>query len=827
MKISLHWLQEMGLPLTVSVKELGEVLTQRGLEVEGILEEGASLRGLISARILQLSPHPAADRLQLCRVDAGDEPLEIVCGATNMRENDGVVLAPVGTLLPGGMVIRRSKIRGVLSEGMLCSAAEMGLEDPNPGLYLLPTETPVGIPIAQLLGRTDTTLTLKVAANRGDCLSHLGIIRECASHYGFMPRRSRIWDEVMPSALPNVGSEWSVEGGERTTGIPLVRQFHAIALEGLSVGPSPAWLVKRLEAIGARSVNAVVDATQFIQFECGQPVHAYDLDQIHGRKLFVDRAQTFARSLRLLDGSTTELGLASVCVRDERSVLALAGVMGGADSAVQLTTRRLLLECAEFDPQAVRRSAQYHRKASEAAKRFEKGVDPASVASTLGKLAALILHLAGGQLQSHSRIHYVGNVAMTEPIRMPAYSPHALLGLEDRESTLSLARVEEILTGLNCRVELDLVGDGHWRVWVPSYRHDLQTLEDLVEEIGRCIGYQLIPSRLPAVSQRARLGGSVRQKRSVRQQAKDALCALGLSEAVNFAFTSRARLEAWSCVTEAPILNPLTEDHAILVPSLLPGLLHNVLERQDRHFGAQPLSVRLFEMRSTFHRDGAAKNSDIWERLHLAWLMTGTLYAQALDQDQKEVDFYDLKAVLDRLLEVSAGSGMRQLALNAPMARGHALFHPGQSLELWRGTQVVGHVGRLHPQYQERAGLKSAVYLAEIDWELFLGLLPRPAKRTEPFYDQSFSERDFSLVVPEEISADKIVQAALKAGAPLAQTAKVFDVYRGPQVQEKHHGLGIRMRFYTAEGPALEEQVEASVQRILEAWNKNCRVRLR
>lgn len=833
MKISWNWLSELvDLGQLKDPAALAALLTSRGLEVEELHRLDQGFESVVTVKILAKDKHPQADRLNLCKVTTGTgDPLEIVCGAQNMKVGDTVALAQIGALLPNGAKIEKSAIRGVVSNGMLCSEDELGMASESEGILILPAGTPLGKPLAEVLGRNDTILTLKLTANRGDCLSHHGLAREVAAALGSAvkkPKAPEIEFKGSPIAI-------SLDAGDSAP------QFWGVAIQGVKIGPSPAWLVKRLEAVGSRSINNVVDATNYVMLEMGHPMHAYDFTRVEGRKIGVRIARS-GEELPLLDGTAVKLQGWELVIADGARAVGLAGVMGGGNSEVQDSTTQLFLECAEFSPQLVRKAASAHQKKTEAAQRFEKGIDPNGARFAISRLAGLITELAGGKVEGAgvtalpSRDPVKG--AQARKVELAADFIPRFLGL-DQGQKLETTEIDRVLKSLSCEVTRS--GD-RMTVKVPSYRWDLNLAEDLAEEVARSVGYDRIPSTLPRLT-----GAPSPENESplmdelvVMNRAKRALAAAGLQETVNLSFTSQAWLKEFQLASQAKLINPLSEEYEALVPSLLPGLMKAAVENTRRHFGSEPLPLRFFEIRPTYLAEDAPKalaemETNVKENWRVTVLISGPRYASALRTEQSDVDFMDLKGACELLFESLGTKGIRLQPLSAsrlqPGQGGYAthLFHPGQTAEVLVGNQVAGHLGRLHPGVARGFKLKAPVWIAELDWKS-LQRLSRASGDAPTFKGWSEfppMERDFALLVKEGTTADKITQVALKSGKPLAKVAKVFDIYRGSQVPQGMTSVAVRVIFFH-EGRSLQEsETEAVSAQILGAWKKELGAELR
>jgi phenylalanyl-tRNA synthetase beta chain len=731
--------------------------------------------------------------------------------------------------------IEKSKIRGVVSNGMLCSEQELHLKDTSEGILILPPETPLGKPLAEILGRDDTILTLKLTANRGDCLSHYGLARELAAALGKKPCRPEA------KALPQGGSPISIhlDAGEAGS------QFFGCFIDGVKVGPSPAWLVKKLEAVGGRSINNIVDATNLVMWELGQPVHAYDADRIEGREIRVRNAVK-GESLPLLDGSVVELDGSELVIADGKRVVGLAGVMGGGNSEVQDSTTRVFLECAEFDPVRVRRTSKRHLKHTDAAHRFERGVDPAGQSFAIARLASLVQELGGGTVKGAASAQLPSRTTLKKrEIKVDFPYFEQFLGM-----SVSAADAEKILTGLSC--EISKSGD-HWTVTVPTWRLDLNLKEDLAEEIARSIGYDQIRETMPVLSSAPRslwasspsevsTGGSSAKSAGsagastflLIDKAKEALVQSGLSETLNYSFANRGWLSKFGMTSSVVLMNPISEEYEAMVPSLLPGLVKNAIENWRHHFGSEALPIRLFEIRPTFQAAGEVRatseyDTGVQERWKLSFVMSGPRFVNGLRNELGQVDFYDVKAVVESVLSSLGAKGVRFHPMAESRKGPNPLFHPGQSVEILAGSEVAGAFGLIHPGIAKELKLRAPLWIAEIDWQAIAKLsrpvVKAPSFKSIPAYPSI--ERDFALVVKSDVSADKITQIALKSGKPLAKVAKIFDVYQGSQVAQGMTSVAVRVIFYD-EGRSLQEsEAEAASAQILSAWKKELGAELR
>ncbi|MBI2711841.1 MAG: phenylalanine--tRNA ligase subunit beta [Bdellovibrio sp.] len=833
MRISWKWLAEFVDPSVLpgckdpqvdGPRVLSEILTSRGLEVEGIERLDHGFEKVVVAQILEKKPHPQADRLSLCQVTIGQgEPLAIVCGAQNMKAGDKVALAQVGSSLPNGMKISQGKIRGEISNGMLCSESELRLAEESEGILILPENAPLGMPLAKVLGRDDIILSLKLTANRGDCLSHIGIAREVAAAVGTkvkFPQFPKI-QEKGPQSLPY---EIELNAG------PMNPQFYGCLIRGVKVGPSPEWLVKRLESLGSRSINNVVDVSNLVMLEMGHPTHAYDASRIEGGVVRVRQAAP-GETLPLLDGTEITLQGFEVVIADGKKPIGLAGVMGGGNSEVQNETKDIFFECAEFDPTLVRKASSKHQKKTDASHRFERGIDPAGLSTVVSRAVSLILELAGGKVEGSHWEHLPSRSSdVPEWKRQISFKSDYLrnfLGFDSGSPDFAPNRVKEVLEALGCKV-ISMPGNapqGEWIIEPPSYRLDLAIREDIAEEVARCVGYAAIPATLPQLTSSPVFTYSSSNDFAVIEKAKDCLKGLGFHETLNYAFTSSAWLGQLGMRSSVELLNPLSEEYRSMVPSLLPGLIRNASENWNRHFGSEQPAIRLFELRPVFSAAGPIQSQEqtqtgVQESWKLSWILSGPRYAEGLRSERGEVDFFDVKATVEGVLTALGTKGIRFQSFTEIVSKENPLFHPGKSAIVLAGNRIAGVIGLLHPGKAQELKSRAPLWMVELDWQALIQLSRKsfdvPAFRSWPVFPPM--ERDYALVVSQDVSAEKLCQVALKAGKPLAKTARVFDVYKG---------IAVRVIFYD-EGRSLQEsETEAVSARILESWKKELGADLR
>ncbi|MDE2237112.1 MAG: phenylalanine--tRNA ligase subunit beta, partial [Elusimicrobia bacterium] len=622
MKISLNWLKDW-LPLELDARELSGRLTSLGFEVSSLEKRGPAFRGVVAAKILEVSKHPNADRLRLCLVDDGTSRLTVVCGAANVAAGQLVPLARVGATLPGGRTLSAAKIRGVESQGMLCSAAELGLSGDHSGILQLPP-TPLGGELAETLGPADEVLDVEVTPNRPDCLSHRGLARELAA---FLKLPLKQAPASTPPAPAGQCPQVSIEAAKAC---PL---YCARLISGVTVGPSPAWLAAKLEAVGLRPINNVVDVTNYVLLDLGQPLHAFDAARLAGPGLRVRFARA-GESLAALDGKPYALSAEILVIADSARPVAIAGVMGGLETGVTEKTTSVILESACFAPPDIRRASRRLRLRSDSSYRFERGVDPEAVLEASERAAALIARL-GGKGSSVSAPGIAGAPPpAAKPIQASAERINGLLG-----SSFPEPQIEACLRGLG---RLHPEGPGRWLLAPRSYRRDLESAADLAEEVARLAGYDSIPSQAAPVPPRA---AKATPYESLARRCRSRLSAAGLLEACNYDFVCEKTLRLCGLSSaEAPRLaNPVSDEWTLLRPSLLPGLLQNAAGNL-KHGAA---AVKLFELGAQYARRGQA----IEERRHLAGLLLGPLRERCWKPElAPDLGFHDAKGLAQDLL---------------------------------------------------------------------------------------------------------------------------------------------------------------------------------
>ncbi|HHY09793.1 MAG TPA: phenylalanine--tRNA ligase subunit beta [Firmicutes bacterium] len=792
MLVSYRWLQEY-VDLPWEPEELAKKLTMSGLEVEGMRAVAPDLSGVYVGLVEKIEPHPQADKLVVCTVAVG--PLgkkSIVCGAPNVAVGQKVAAALPGAVLPGGLEIKAAAVRGVGSEGMLCSMKELGLGEDQTGILVLPAETEVGAPLVGALGLDDVILDVAVYANRADCLSMLGIAREVAALTGGKVRLPAV-DYVEINEHIQDHTSVTVEDAAKCP------RYTAILLKDIKVGPSPLWLKLRLTAAGMRPINNVVDITNYVMLETGQPLHAFDQDQLREGRIIVRGAKQ-DESIVTLDGEERQLTPEMLLICDAENPKCIAGVMGGKDSEVKKETSRVLLEAANFNAQNVRRTSRTLGLNSESSARFEKGIDPNGTLFASRRAAHLLQSLA--QAKVYSGVIDVNTVEeAAKVIKLVPAQVHRLLGVEIPEPEM-----ERILVGLGFSVEKEAE---YWQVSIPSYRRDLEIQADLIEEIVRIWGFDKLPASLPADT----TGGGQSKALTVADQLRRVLIGAGLMEALTNTFGRRDNNERLLRFNQPmlEIKNPISKDLVAMRHSLLPGLLTavslNAARQRDR--------AALFEIGAVYLAELPLTELP-WEKRRLAITLWGlrTPLNWALGAD--EFDFYDIKGILELLLPFE---DLAWLKGENPS------FHPGRQGKIVWGEEEIAVYGEIHPAVLRNFQIPNRCYGAEVDLEKALGLWGgTPAFESLPRFPAV--ERDLAVVVPQTQAVGEMIVALENAGGDLLQEVVVFDVYQGEPISADKKSVAFSLRFQ-GDRTLVDEEVTAIMQRCVKTLHSEFEAEIR
>jgi phenylalanyl-tRNA synthetase beta chain len=757
MKLPISWLAEW-IDLPWDAAELSKRLTASGFEVEGLEPAAPAFTGVVVAEITSIAPHPDAEKLRVCQVNAGGEPLQIVCGAPNAREGLRAPLARVGAVLPGDMRIKAAKLRGVESAGMLCSARELGLSTNHAGLMELPAEARVGEDIRSYLALDDAILELKTYANRGDSMSVLGVAREVAALTGGKLKN--------PAAA---AAPVTIAGGPA----PRIEARHAAPrllsrrMEGLdNRAASPLWMQERLRRAGLRSISPVVDVTNYVLLEFGQPMHAYDAAKVQGA--LTARLARAGEKLTLLDERAIDLAADELVIADDKAAIGFAGIMGGQGTSITEAATDVVLEVAFFSPDAIAGRARRHGLTTDAGQRFERGVDPQGQLRAMERATGLLLGLCGGK---------AGPVQeAVDQSALPARNP--VLLRRDRLALLTGAniadaQVEGALRGLGMQLASHPQG---WQVEPPSWRFDIAIEADLVEEVLRIVGFDAVQERPTRLPQRfARRSESAIDERA----ALDALAARGYQEAINYAFVDPSLQEKLFPGEPAiRLANPIAADLAVMRVSLWPGLLKGVRENLAR----QQDRVRLFERGAVFRQPGGA----LKEILHIAGAASGSRAPEQWASRRELLHFFDLKGDVASLLQLAGAANVEW------RAEGPACLHPGRAATVYRDGRAVGWLGELHPSLSAELGFATPCMLFELDINAALHA-PLPQFSAISRYPQV--RRDLSITVPLATPLSAILSRVSVAAGSRLRELVAFDVYQGPGIEPTRKSIAFGLIF--------------------------------
>jgi len=781
MKISQNWLHEWVNPQT-DLEEFCATITMAGLEVDSIEPAAGEFTKIVVARVNSVEKHPDADKLNVCKVDAGGEELQIVCGASNVREGLVVACATIGAVLPGNFKIKKSKLRGVESFGMLCSEKEMGLADQAEGLMELPDDAPVGTDIREYLQLNDTIIEVDLTPNRADCLSVAGVAREVATLY-----KSDL--NAIETAKVSVGtgetfavSVTAKQACPRYTG-RVIRDLNTQAI-------TPLWMVEKLRRAGIRSLGPCVDVTNFVMIELGQPMHAFDLDELKGS--IQVRMASVGESITLLDGKEIKATENTLLIADEEKALALAGIMGGEKSGVADKTQHIFLEAAHFNPLSIAGKAREYGLHTDSSHRFERGVDPELPLQALERATELLIDICGGQAGPVVDQTSTADLPLREPVQLRLERVNRMLGLK-----FEAAEIESILTRLG--MQLEKQNDG-WLVTAPSFRFDIAIEADLIEEIIRIHGYNNIPRKLPTYQPTMK---PLVEAEIGLQRVKDVLVERGYYEAISYSFVD----PKWQAAIDPDIepvklANPISADLSVMRTSIWPGLLkavsHNLNRQQPR--------VRLFETGLTFVK----QNGELVQNAKISGAITGSIETEQWSADDRKVDFFDVKSDLEAIL---SPAGLNDVYFEKAQ---HPALHPGQTAKIFKKNQAIGWIGALHPNTQKNLDIDPPVYVFEVDQKLLLeGAVPT-FKALSKFPEV---RRDLAVLVKQEITVEELVKSIKSVTSEIFQEVLLFDVYTGTNIEDglKSVALGLILQGFSS--TLTDEDVEKEINKIVTVLN--------
>ncbi|GKX61872.1 phenylalanine--tRNA ligase subunit beta [Pragia fontium] len=794
MKFSESWLREWVNP-AISRDQLSEQITMAGLEVDGVEPVAGEFTGVVIGRVVECGQHPNADKLRVTKVDVGaDKLLDIVCGAPNCRKGLTVACATVGAVLPGDFKIKAAKLRGEPSEGMLCSFSELGISDDHDGIIELPEDAPIGQDVREYLKLNDATIEISITPNRADCLGIIGIARDVAV-INALPLNQ---PDMSPVA-PTIEDVISI----KVEALDACPRYLGRVVKGINVkAATPLWMKEKLRRCGIRSIDPVVDVTNYVLLELGHPMHAFDLDRIDNG--IVVRMAKANEELVLLDGNSVKLNDDIVVIADGQKALAMGGIFGGEHSGVNQETKDVFLESAYFNPLAIAGRARRFGLHTDASHRYERGVDPALQERALERATRLLLDICGGQAGPVIDATNQDKLPKPATIQLRRDKLDRLIG-----HVISDEQVSDILTRLGCDVTFN--GDS-WTAIAPSWRFDMQIEEDLIEEVARVYGYNSIPN----VPLRADLVmTSHREAELSLRRVKTLLVDRGYQEAITYSFVDPKIQNFLHPQQEALILpSPISVEMSAMRLSLWTGLLTSVVYNQNRQQGR----VRLFESGLRFVPDEKAELG-VRQELMLAGVIAGNRYEEHWNLAREAVDFYDLKGDLEAVLELTGKLSEIEFRVEANPA-----LHPGQSAAIYLDGERIGYIGVVHPELERKLDLNGRTVVFELLWDKVSNRRVPLATEVSRF---PANRRDIAIVVAESVPAANVLELCKKVGVNQMVGVNLFDVYRGKGVAEGYKSLAISLTLQDTTRTLEEEEIAATVAECVEALKQRFQASLR
>ena len=799
MLVSYKWLQEYLDLSNISAKELGDKMSVTGIEVEGVHYHSEGLKKIVVGKVVECVPHPDSDHLSICQVDIGEEELsQIVCGAPNVKAGIKVIVALPGSRIAGNVKIKKGKMRGQVSNGMICSLQEIGFSDSvipkefSEGIQYLPADAVVGEEVFSYLGMDDAIIDLSITPNRADALSIRGVAHEVGAIYGQKPVfKDEPLVEVARPAADKIKVSVAAENDAPAYQIRII--------ENVKIAPSPQWLQNRLMAEGIRPINNVVDVTNYILLLFGQPLHAFDYDQLGSQEILVRRAQE-KEALVTLDGETRQLTTEDIVITNGRIPVALAGTMGGLDSEITDKTTTVALEAALFDSTAIRKTSQRFNLRSESSARFEKGINRGTVGEAGDVAAAMIAMLAGGEVLSGA---VVGTEEVVENAVVTTTLAHInwVLGTE-----LSVKEVTDVFAALDfpCLEE-----NGTFTVSVPPRRWDIHIQADLVEEVARIYGYDKLPSTLPSGET---VAGSLTANQQKTRDLRSLLEGAGLTEAISYALTTEAKSESF--LLKASQLTrldwPMTEERSVLRLNLISGLLDDIAYNVAR----KNHNLAFYEIGRVFYQEHDPLKDLPQEEKHLALAITGEMIAKDWQDKSVKVDFFTIKGILTNVF-VKFKVADRITYQKAEMAD----LHPGRSAEIYLDEVKIGFVGQVHPTVAKGYDIPET-YVAE------LNLVALLEAEVAPLVYQTVSKfptvsRDIAMLVAEEVTNQAIVEVIRQAAGKFLKKVTLFDVYQGDNIETGHKSMAYSLTFVNPEATLTDEEINRSMEKVTKALIEN------
>jgi phenylalanyl-tRNA synthetase beta chain len=780
MKFSEKWLREWVNP-NVDTATLVAQLTLAGLEVDAIEPVAGDFKGIVVGQVVSVEPHPDADKLRCCKVDiAGDENLSIVCGASNVREGLKIPVAVVGSVLPGNFKIKKAKLRGVESFGMLCGASEIGLVDNVKGLMELASDAPVGQDFREYLDLDDVSIDVDLTPNRSDCLGIAGIAREVGVLTGC---DLTVWP-----------AETNIEKSTKTIDVNVEAtadcpRYIGRVIESINVNAeTPLWMQERLRRSGVRSLGPVVDVTNYVMLELGQPMHAFDLEKLSGN--ITVRSARKDEKLTLLDGQQVTILENTLVIADDAAPLALAGIMGGEMSSVTNNTQHLFIEAAHFNPLVIAGRARGYGLHTDSSHRFERGVDPELPRAAIERATTLLLDIVGGDAGPITEQVSKADLPKTESIILRAARIKRVLGI-----AIASEQVEDQLTRLGLTVTA--ADNNSWHVTVPSFRFDITLEVDLIEELGRLYGYDKLPKTRP---QGTVLSADISESTLATHRLQSLLVDRGYQEAITYSFIDPAIQQHLAIEGEQAIAlaNPISADLSVMRTSLWPGLIQAMVYNLNR----QHERVRLFEVGRIF----SGTSDNVEQHRQIGGVMCGSRYAEQWSEKQRPVDFFDAKADVEALLDLGNEDNINFVV------ESHPALHPGQSARIYKNKKAIGWIGALHPRLNKPLDINCRVYVFEL---ALSAVLAAKVPSFSPLSRFPALRRDLALVVDDKITASEIEHCLNSIKSDILKSIQLFDVYSGAGVEQGKKSIAIAFQLQHAERTLTDEDVESLMSSVI------------
>ncbi len=781
MLVSLRWLRDY-VDIRITLGELIDRLTMAGLEVEEIKEIGPAFTNVVVAKLLSVKPHPETDKYFFCEVAAGEGAYPVVCGARNIKAGDVVPLARIGATLPGGYTIKSSKIRGAISEGMLCSEQELGIGDDASGIMILPGDLTIGLDLAEALDLKDMVLDIGITPNRSDCLSIIGIAREIVAITGSMLKYP---DTAVSEDEQDIRSITSVD----ILDPDLCPRYSARIIKDITIKSSPLWMRRRLEAVGLRAINNIVDVTNYVMIELGQPLHAFDFRFLEEGRIVVRRSHG-GETFTSLDEKERILETDTLMICDGKKPVAIGGIMGGLNSEVKEDTEMILLESAYFTPTSIRKSVKSLGMSTDAAFRFGRGIDPEGVIRALNRAARIMAEISGGRVCGGYIDRYPQKVESAGNIVLRRERVNEILGTD-----IDTPEIVKILESLEMTISAEK--DGVYRVTPPTYRVDIAREIDLIEEVARLYGYDRIPATLPPVPVTAVTRD---HQQIVADRIRNLMRGSGYSEIITYSFISpesvkRLGIREYDDLRNmVKIRNPLTDDQSVMRTTLVSSLLETM--KKNANNGC--LDLKIFEIGTVFF---SRKEGELpIEKRRMGCLITGMFYGD-LWCSKIDADFYDLKGCIENIFD-----GLKIAGLEFRSDYGEAFLHPGKSCGIYNKDRSIGFLGEVHPDTLLNMDLKNRAYVAEIDLDIVSNMYSGEVLYKDlPRFPSVV--RDVAFVIGQETEADKMLKLAVEMDKELLEKVSVFDVYSAMNIPQGKKSLGIRFLYRASDRTLTDDEV--------------------